>query len=54
MKLKPVSPRFSGALPVPSVLSIPPKGEEYHFTDEDRRAVEEALKQEPSVDGDAG
>ena len=40
---------------MPSVLSIPPKGKEYDFTDEDLRAVEEVvLRHEPSADGDVG
>jgi hypothetical protein len=53
-KLKPVSPRFSGALPPPSVLSLPPKGDEYSFTDGDRDAVREALVREPAAGGNAG
>lgn len=52
--LNPVSPRFSGALPAPSVLSVPPKGGEYDFTDTDRQAVEEVLRLEPSADGSSG
>jgi hypothetical protein len=43
MKLKPLSPRFSGTLPEPSVLSVPPRGEEYRFIDEDREAVENII-----------
>lgn len=45
-----VKPLFSGELPI-SALPTPPKEKQFAFSDEDRAAIEEVLKQAP-IDAD--
>jgi hypothetical protein len=47
-----VQPLFSGELPV-SVLPTPPKQEQFTFSDQDRKAVEEVLKHDADSSDDA-
>jgi hypothetical protein len=51
-KLKPLSPLFSGELSE-TLLPVPPEGDEFRFSDEDRRAVEGVLNQQPAGGDDS-